>query len=150
MPVYTYQCEHCGLRFDKKSKIDQRRFTKCMGCAEKAQQIVPEGFSFSFNNELTHAAAPVPQNTGVASVDFDYDKIIKEESDQGWGVIERRVDDKRRLLRGFPGKNGHDVAVAPDGGYRIMSRPERVGVNKQRQAGWEAREKIRRHMHGLT
>jgi len=114
-----------------------------------ANQSVPDSFSFSFNSELTYGEMPVPQNTGVASIDFDYDKIIKEEADIGWGVIEHRIDDKRKLLRGFPGKNGHDIGVTPDGEYRIMSRPERVGVNQQRRAGWDAREKIRRHMHGL-
>lgn len=32
MPVYTYQCQNCGVRFEKTQKFDDKPLTRCPEC----------------------------------------------------------------------------------------------------------------------
>jgi putative FmdB family regulatory protein len=48
MPVYTYQCESCGVRFDRYQKFTDQSLTRCPECGKKALRKVyqPVGIVF--------------------------------------------------------------------------------------------------------
>ena len=48
MPVYTYQCENCGVRFDQHQKYSDPPLTRCPECSKKTLRKVytPVGIVF--------------------------------------------------------------------------------------------------------
>ena len=48
MPIYTYQCENCGIRFDQRQKFSDPPLTRCPECSKKALRKVytPVGIVF--------------------------------------------------------------------------------------------------------
>lgn len=47
MPVYTYQCEECGVRFDVRQKFTDQPITVCPEChGETHRVITPVGVVF--------------------------------------------------------------------------------------------------------
>lgn len=48
MPIYTYQCESCGVRFEKSQKFSDAPLTRCPECGKKSLRKVylPVGIVF--------------------------------------------------------------------------------------------------------
>ena len=48
MPIYTYQCENCGVRFERQQKFTDQPLTRCPECSKKALRKVytPVGIVF--------------------------------------------------------------------------------------------------------
>jgi putative FmdB family regulatory protein len=48
MPIYTYQCSNCGVRFDKEQSFDERNPVRCPECGKNALHRVyrPVGVVF--------------------------------------------------------------------------------------------------------
>ncbi len=48
MPIYTYQCENCGVRFERNQKFSDTPLTWCPECGRKALRKVytPVGIVF--------------------------------------------------------------------------------------------------------
>ncbi len=48
MPVYTYRCENCGVRFERLQSFDEPQLTRCPECNKKALRKVytPVGIVF--------------------------------------------------------------------------------------------------------
>jgi putative FmdB family regulatory protein len=48
MPIYTYQCDNCGVRFDRHQKFTDPVLTRCPECNKKALRKVylPVGIVF--------------------------------------------------------------------------------------------------------
>jgi putative FmdB family regulatory protein len=48
MPVYTYQCENCGVRFDQHQRFSDLPLTRCPECSKKTLRKVymPVGIVF--------------------------------------------------------------------------------------------------------
>ena len=48
MPVYTYQCENCGVRFDQHQKFSDPPLIRCPECSKKTLRKVysPVGIVF--------------------------------------------------------------------------------------------------------
>ena len=48
MPVYTYRCENCGVRFERLQGFDEPTLTRCPECNKKALRKVytPVGIVF--------------------------------------------------------------------------------------------------------
>jgi len=48
MPVYTYQCDSCGVRFDRYQKFTEQTLTRCPECGKKSLRKVfqPVGIVF--------------------------------------------------------------------------------------------------------
>lgn len=48
MPVYTYRCENCGVRFDITQKFSEQSLTRCPECGKKTLHKVytPVGVVF--------------------------------------------------------------------------------------------------------
>lgn len=48
MPIYTYQCSNCGVRFDKEQSFSERNPVRCPECRKKSLHRVyrPVGVIF--------------------------------------------------------------------------------------------------------
>jgi putative FmdB family regulatory protein len=48
MPVYTYRCDSCGVRFDRHQSYDEAPLTRCPECKKKSLRkvIAPVGVVF--------------------------------------------------------------------------------------------------------
>jgi putative FmdB family regulatory protein len=48
MPVYIYQCDNCGVRFDRYQKFTEQALTRCPECGKKTLRKVfqPVGIVF--------------------------------------------------------------------------------------------------------
>jgi putative FmdB family regulatory protein len=48
MPTYTYQCDNCGVRFDRQQRFSDPPLTKCPECSKKALRKIylPVGIVF--------------------------------------------------------------------------------------------------------
>ncbi|MBN1965204.1 MAG: zinc ribbon domain-containing protein [Anaerolineae bacterium] len=47
MPVYTYQCEECGVRFDAKQRFSDDPITVCPECGGQTHKVIqPVGVVF--------------------------------------------------------------------------------------------------------
>ena len=48
MPIYTYQCDNCGMQFDKHQSFSDQPLTRCPECNKKALKKVyqPVGIVF--------------------------------------------------------------------------------------------------------
>lgn len=137
MPIYKYQCYNCGLEFEEMRIPAKRETCPCPSCKELAEKQVSSG-NFTFQHNPT---GPVPQNTGVASIDYDFDKTIGRDSEQKWKAIDQRRSDKVSFIERERRKgNNIDMAhVTPtlDGSYRTLSNQEIKKVNENRNIATE-------------
>jgi putative FmdB family regulatory protein len=48
MPVYTYQCDNCGVRFERNQKFSDPTLTRCPECSKKTLRKIytPVGIVF--------------------------------------------------------------------------------------------------------
>lgn len=121
MPAYSYQCNSCGLRFEKRVGMAERASQPC-SCGQMAQQRVPDDLGYTFNQPTTGI---VPQNTGLASVDVSFDRIIAQDAAQKWESIDKRDAAKRDVLRRNPGATKADLSRLPDDSYKVLKPEER-------------------------
>lgn len=129
MPLYRYQCE-CGLNFSARGSIqDSNSPIKCEACGAMAPRDVPSNVSVAYAGSTSGSG---PQNTGLSSLDGNYDRVIGTDAKQKWGTVRERQNDKRRFLASNPGATGHDLSKLPDGTYRVMAPEERAAAEKGR------------------
>jgi putative FmdB family regulatory protein len=121
MPAYNYQCNFCGLRFEKRVSMAERAAQPC-SCGQTAQQMVPDDLGFTFNQPTSGI---VPQNTGLSSVDVSYDRIIAQDAAQKWEMVGKRDSVKRDVLRRNPGATKADLSRMPDDTYKVLKPEER-------------------------
>ncbi len=134
MPLYKYQCFECGLEFEELRPASKREECPCPSCSIMAKKLISSG-SFQFQHKPT---GPIPQNTGVASVDYNYDKVIGRDAAQKWEKIEERRSQKLRFLEEQK-RNGNAVGmdqITPtlEGGFRTLTNSEISEVNENRKA----------------
>jgi len=47
MPIYSYQCEKCGTRFDRMQKFTDKPLTRCPECRGQVKRLIqPAGIVF--------------------------------------------------------------------------------------------------------
>ena len=123
MPLYSFQCFECGCRFEKMVSLSQAMdSTTCPSCKEQAERVV-EDVSFSFDTESTHEGVAL-QNTGVSSVDYDWDEIVARDAEKRWETVGNRQNLKRHVLSENPGHTRWDLLKSPDGDYDVMTPEE--------------------------
>lgn len=126
MPTYTYQCYECGHRFEHTCPADKRQdYHPCKSCSEMAEQLVPEGLGHAFDVEASSNGLPVPQNTGVASYDYDFDRVVASQARERMLIHKQREAYKRDILRDNPGAGKEDLARDLDGNYIVVPRGNR-------------------------
>jgi putative FmdB family regulatory protein len=130
MPTYIYQCK-CGVRFEAVASMkDHQKPKECPSCKAQAPRVIPDEVAGVFNKDVT---GPVPQNTGLASLDAHIDRVIGVSAKRGWDEHEKRLRLKKRVLDGNPGASPEALSRNPDGSYRPLSPDER-GVHERANA----------------
>jgi predicted nucleic acid-binding Zn ribbon protein len=144
IPLFTYQCGSCGLRFDR--RVSSRRVSEgvsCESCEGDADRLVPESVRTTYMPKGDGTIRP--QNTGVSSYDANVDRVIGDHSQKSWGVIDQRHSRKREVLRGSPDKTGWDLGRTVDGDYELIQPKERAAAETARGLHGRALEMIDRH-----
>ena len=123
MPIYEYECQTCGIAFERLvRRMGERSTHPCPECDQEApKQVSAAAFTFAHKP----VGGPRPQNTGVHSIDYNYDRVIGRDAEQRWKTIEARQSRKRQLMRDNK-VTGHDLARSPGGrDYHVMKPEER-------------------------
>lgn len=128
MPLYAYQCMSCGLRFEKRVGMADRASQNCQ-CGQPASQVMPDNVGFTFNQPTSGIT---PQNTGIASLDASYDRVIAQDAAQKWEMVNKRDALKRDVLRQNPNSSKADLSKNVDGTYRVMKPEERKAAETAR------------------
>lgn len=127
MPMYEFQCAHCGLRFDKRRPVTKRNDPlSCEGCGKAAKIIPPPTVAGHFKKNVT---GPVPQNTGIHDLDTHIDRVIGQSSKQGWDVAEERKRQKEDVMASH-GVTGDYLSKNPDGSYRVLTEVEKAAHDR--------------------
>ncbi len=137
MPLYRFQCNPCAYRFDRNLPVGTLSET-CPKCKEPVARMPPGGLSSSFQGAET--ANGMPPDQGVSQMDYVADRAIGESARQGWEVIDRRNEDKRRLRRENP---GHSIVKQVDGSYAAI--PNEIAVPHQIARENVVRDLAQRH-----
>ena len=48
MPIYEYECESCGIRFERLQSMKEIPFTECPECGGRVHRLVSGGAGFIF------------------------------------------------------------------------------------------------------
>ena len=73
MPIYTYRCENCGVRFERQQSFSDQPLTRCPECnkSKLRKVITPAGIIFkgsgwyaTDNKSKSGAVKPTPVKTG--------------------------------------------------------------------------------------
>jgi len=113
---------------------DYAETKSCPDCGGDAERKMPENVMSVFNQDVS---GPIPQNTGVASLDAHIDRVIGKSAEQGRKAHVVRVDAKKQILRENPEATGYDITKTPEGEFTLMSKEERnaretaLSVNNQ-------------------
>ncbi len=141
MPIYEYECGACGLRFEKiKSMAKADNPETCSSCETPDARRLVSGANFAFAH--TVQGGPRPQNTGVYSIDYNFDRVIGMDSAQKWKAISERQNHKREVIKDNPGSTGFDLSRTHDGDYRVMGAEERKQVEQGRAVGQAATQAV--------
>jgi putative FmdB family regulatory protein len=54
MPTYQYECNACGLRFERVQAITEKSLTECPECHGKVRRLVSGGAGFIFKDSDNH------------------------------------------------------------------------------------------------
>ncbi len=148
MPLYRYQCEACGLRFDARQSAAKAMDTyPCLSCNTPAPRLAPESMTSTYNP--TGDGTIRPQNTGVNSYDANVDRVIGDHAKTSYEHIAKRHARKREILRDNPNVSGHDLSRTDDHDYRIMTSEERNAAETARNLNGKAMDMINRHKKKL-
>lgn len=141
MPIYEYQCESCGLKFERLRKIsDSDAPQNCIECGTPSKKLVSVA-AFAFSHPASQTRGLAPPNTGTSD-DWNYDKVIGRDAARRWEHIGQRIERKRDVLRHNPGATGDDLSRNPDGSYRVMKPEERAAAETGRAIGAEVQKSI--------
>jgi len=147
MPLYEYQCDDCGIRFEKlfKSISAADNAAPCPECGQPSRKLVTAA-SHTFKHPEGQKRGPLPPNTGTSD-DWNYDKAIGESAARRWETIEQRKKHKEGVIR--DAARNDQVAAGMDhlvrtrgkdqgaGEYRVIGEKERQVVNARRTLATE-------------
>ena len=157
MPIYEFQCDDCGVRFEKLYKLMSKaeNAAPCPECAVPARKLV-SSVNHTFKHNPSQLRGPLPPNTGTSD-DWKFDKAVGRDAAKRWEKIEQRHAEKARVLRdaakeGVQAGTEHLVRTREKtadgqqagGGYRVITEGERKAVN----AGRKAAETVRKTSRG--
>jgi len=144
MPVYEYQCDECGLKVEKLWKLMSVAQTKdtipCEECNTDMRKLVSAA-SFAFKHPSSQTRGALPPNTGTSD-DFNFDKAIGRDAAEKWKVHEQRNTRKDTVIRdaqkgGTAPTREQLVPTASGEGYRVITEPERVKANQNRDTAFK-------------
>ena len=78
MPVYIYQCENCGVQFDKQQSFSDQPLIRCPECGKKALKKVYQPVGIVFKGSGFYATDHhSPSGQGKPKVDKKEDSESK-------------------------------------------------------------------------
>jgi len=80
MPVYTYRCENCGVRFDHASKFTEPQLTRCPECGKKSLKKVYQPVGIVFKGSGFYATDHKSPSGGKKSLSQGEGKSNEEPS----------------------------------------------------------------------
>ena len=141
MPLYEFQCESCGHRFEKLfRRMQDTPFSDCGECGEPAKKMMS-----ACNHTFAHVpvGGPRPQNTGVHAIDYNADRVIGRDAARRWEMMEQRKAHKESIVRDER-KAGNDINInhvvrdgRVEGDYRPMKKDEVSYVNERREMAFQ-------------
>ena len=86
MPTYTYQCENCGVRFDRHQKFSDKPLTVCPECSKNTLRKIftPVGIVFKgsgFYATDHRSPSGISSKNGSAKDESETDSKSKNESE---------------------------------------------------------------------
>lgn len=74
MPIYEYECETCGIRFEKKQRVHDRPVRNCPECGNQVRKVL-------------HPVGIVFKGSGFYSTDYNRpkDSLVQGPSAEGAG-----------------------------------------------------------------
>ena len=115
MPILRFQCPSCGLSFKKRVSRSAEE-SECRSCGGPSFIEGSVKLSVGFGSDVSGLKA---QDTGMESLDLDYDRVVGEDARQKWDMIYQRRRDKWALINQNKGSTGRDILRADDGSYLI-------------------------------
>jgi putative FmdB family regulatory protein len=142
MPVYEFQCDDCGLRFEKLFRsVSSDPEAPCGACGKSARKLVSAA-AFKFAH--VPVGGPRPQNTGVHSIDHNADLVIGRDAERRWKIADERKAHKEKVAREQHKAGGKAFGLdhvvrdgSSDSGDRTRGKGEREYVNEHRTAAFE-------------
>jgi len=142
VPVYEYQCDACGLKFDRLRKMSESDDPQsCLECGSVTRKLVST-VNHAFVHPASQTRGTAPPNTGTSD-DWNYDKAIGRDAARRWEHIGQRIERKKQVIRDNPGSTGYDLSRNHDGSYRVMSQQERSASEAGRAIGAEVQKAIK-------
>ena len=126
MPLYKYQCYGCGLQFKLRVSRSKSNTQPCKSCGAEAKRSLPSNLNHGFEAEVEGLSQP---NTGVSSIDYDFDRVIHSDSSKKWKVINERQQAKREMVRDSNTSARNIVRVGDT--YGVVSNEERAVLDKK-------------------
>src|SRR5512147_2546053 len=91
MPVYTYRCENCGVRFERLQSFSDQPLTRCPECNKKALRkvytpvgIVFKGSGFYATDHRSPSGSSSSRSTSAEKADEKpAEKPAEEKKDSG-------------------------------------------------------------------
>ena len=151
MPIYEYQCDECGLRFEvfHKSIPETDEAAPCEDCGKAARKLVTAA-SHTFKHSEGQTRGPLPPNTGTSD-DWNYDKAIGRDAAEKWEVIGDRgalkdqvIREEAKAGRGITRDHLIPTGASPEEGnpYQTVTESERQSINRNRNLAVEARKHL--------
>jgi putative FmdB family regulatory protein len=141
VPIYEFTCQDCGLRFEKLfRRISDQPEAPCECGGVGLKQVTAAAFAFNHPPSQTRGA--LPPNTGTSD-DWKFDKAIGRDAEEKWSKIEERgrAKDKTVQQERHAGRlvTRDHLVLKHDGSgeYRVISEPERVRANQNREAAFK-------------
>jgi putative FmdB family regulatory protein len=141
LPIYEYQCEECGLKFDRLRKMSESDAPQpCLECGMDARKLM-SAVNHAFVHPTSQTRGMAPPNTGTSD-DYNFDKAIGRDAAKRWEHIGDRIHRKKQVLKDNPGATGYDLSRNHDGSYRVMHPQERATSEAGRALGAEVQKAI--------
>ncbi len=102
MPVYTYRCENCGIRFEKQQHFSDPPLTRCPECNKKTLRkvympvgIVFKGSGFYATDNRSPSGGGRPSSTGAEKTEEKATEV-KTEAKKETSVTSEPVTSKEK------------------------------------------------------
>jgi putative FmdB family regulatory protein len=88
MPIYLYECESCGIRFEKLQRMSQEPLTECPECDGHVHRVIQpvgiifkgSGFYITDNRRVSSPTLTPPKDTDKTDKADKADKTDKTET----------------------------------------------------------------------
>lgn len=95
MPVYIYQCDNCGVRFDRYQKFTEQTLTRCPECGKKALRKVFQPVGIVFKGSGFYSTDHKSPSGGIGAAHKDSEKANENEPhDDQTKTVESKPADK--------------------------------------------------------